>query len=238
MIHYSDTTVFNAGAEALVNTVNCMGVMGNGLALECRLRYPEMFEDYAGRCRRWEVKVGQPYIFRYPGGPAIINLAVKMHWKYPARLEWVRQGLAGLAALLDRESITTLAIPPPGCNLGKLEWGQVEPLMEHYLGPLATEVTICFDREERATGVEGQMVDLLNDAKNLWWANELRPGRAIVESILNALPVRHFREVRLLPGVGKRSYEQLHRLVYCRVTGAMLPVLKPQRLLKQLCLII
>jgi len=238
MIHYSDTTVFNMAADAIVNTVNCIGVMGNGLALECRLRYPEMFEDYAGRCRRWEVAIGKPYIFRYPGGPAIINLAVKMHWKYPARLEWVRRGLEGLVTLLDREGITAIAIPPLGCNLGKLDWQKVQPLLEHYLGSLPVKAIVCFDREERASGVEGEMVSLLNDSAHLWWVNELRPGRAAVNSILNALPVKHFHEVRLLPGVRKRTYEQLHRLLYCRVTGAVLPELKPPHLLRQLCLVL
>jgi O-acetyl-ADP-ribose deacetylase (regulator of RNase III) len=238
MIHYTDTTVFNIAAGAIVNTVNCVGVMGNGLALECRLRYPEMFEDYVGRCRRGGMEIGKPYVFRYPGGPAIINLAMKIHWKYPSRLEWVRQGLAGLVALLDREGIATLAIPPLGCNLGKLDWVRVRPLMEHFLGQHPVEATVCFDHEECATGVEGEMVDLLNNTANLWWINELRPSKVIVESILNALPIRHFREMRQLPGVGKRRYEQLHRLLYCRVTGAALPELKPPRLLQQLCLLL
>jgi len=237
MIHYSNTTVFNTDADTIVNTVNCVGVMGNGLALECRLRYPEMFEDYVGRCRQGEVAIGKPYVFRYPGGPVIINLAVKMHWKYPARLEWVRQGLEGLVALLDSEGIRTLAIPPLGCNLGKLDWEKVEPLMEQYLGPHSCESIICFDSEERASGVEGEMASLLNDSAHLWWVNELRPGRTAVNSILTALPVKHFREVRLLPGVRKQIYEQLHRLLYCRVTEIVLPELR-QSNLRQLCLLI
>ena len=238
MIRYAETTVFNVGARVIVNTVNCIGVMGNGLALECRLRYPEMFDDYVARCRRGEVAIGKPYLFRYPRGLTIINLAVKAHWKHPSRLEWVRLGLAGLITLLDREGIATLAIPPLGCDLGRLDWRQVQPLVEHYLDPHPTDTIICLDREERATGVEGQMVDLLNDTANPWWLTELRPGQAIAQRILDALPINRFRDLRRLPGVGKRTYEQLHRLLYCRVTGVEFPELKQPRMLKQLCLLL
>ena len=63
MLNYTDTTVFNVQAQVIVNTVNCLGVMGNGLAQECRLRYPEMFADYVERSRLGEVRIGQPYLY-------------------------------------------------------------------------------------------------------------------------------------------------------------------------------
>ena len=64
MLKYTDTTVFNVGAQTIVNTINCVGVMGAGLALECQLRFPEMFQDYVERCKSTSVKIGKPYLYR------------------------------------------------------------------------------------------------------------------------------------------------------------------------------
>ena len=217
MLHYTDTTVFNVNAQVIVNTVNCVGVMGNGLALECRLRYPEMFADYAARCRRGDMRIGEPYLYWYSDTFGILNFPCKDHWQFPSRVEWVRQGLAGFLALPRREQLTSIAFPPLGCDLGRLEWRDVRPVMEQALGELPYPVYICADREPCATGIEGRMVALLNDAAHPFWLASLSLSPRLLAAIRAGLPIKHIRELRLMAGVGKLTYEQVHRTLYAQV---------------------
>ncbi|MHB9134195.1 MAG: macro domain-containing protein [Armatimonadota bacterium] len=217
MLHLTDTTVFNVEAEVIVNTVNCVGVMGNGLALECKLRFPEMYEDYVVRCRRGEVRIGKPYLYRDPNDSAILNFPAKDHWKYPSQLEWIRLGLAGMVPLI--KDCASVAVPPLGCDLGKLQWDDVRPLIEEYLGVLPIDIYLCVDREEQATGVEGEMVRLLNEMGEQGQLPALHLPTSSVKALLGTLPIKRFREVRAIGGLGKVTYAQLHRLLFRQVTG-------------------
>lgn len=118
--------------QALVNTVNCVGVMGKGIALAFKTRFPVMFRDYKDRCFRKEVKLGEPYIFN-ENGRTIINFPTKQHWRNASTLEDIRKGLQYLAEHLEAWGITSLAIPPLGCGNGGLNWNDVKPLIEAYL---------------------------------------------------------------------------------------------------------
>lgn len=217
MLHYTDTTVFNVNAQVIVNTVNCVGVMGNGLALECRLRFPEMFADYAERCRTGQVQIGKPYIYWERPTFGILNFPVKVHWKYPARLIWVEQSLQGFRWLFEQEQISSIAFPQVGCHLGKLNPAAVQPLMERYLVDLPCETYICLDHEEYAIGIEGQMVTLLNECEA--WKQAFPHRQDSVEAIFAARPIKRIRDVRTIDGIGKLGYERLHRWLYARVQG-------------------
>ena len=116
MIIYSDTTVFNVKTQTIVNTVNCVGVMGGGLALEFKLRFPEMYEDYIERCKRKEVRIGRTYLYRDYETPWIMNFPTKKHWKYPSKLQWVQQGLEYFIVNYERYGITSIAFPLLGCS--------------------------------------------------------------------------------------------------------------------------
>lgn len=118
--------------QALVNTVNCVGVMGKGIALAFKTRYPLMFSDYKARCSRKEVKLGEPYIYE-EGGRKIINFPTKQHWRNDSTLEDIRIGLQYLAEHIDAWGIKSLAIPPLGCGNGGLNWKDVKPLIEAHL---------------------------------------------------------------------------------------------------------
>lgn len=217
MLQYFDTTVFNVGAQVIVNTVNCVGVMGNGLALECRLRYPAMFEDYVMRCTTGEVQIGKPYLYWKEPTFGILNFPVKVHWKYPAQLSWVKQSLQGFRRLFEETQISFIAFPLVGCHLGKLNPDEIQPSMEQFLADLPCEVYICLDREEHATGIEGQMVTLLNEDDA--WREAIGLRQEIIDVILDARPIKRFRDVRQIAGVGKTTYERLHRWSYSRVSG-------------------
>lgn len=123
---------FTTGAEALVNTVNVVGVMGKGLALQFKQRFPANFEAYAAACRRGEVKIGAMFVFAtgVPPPRFIFNFPTKRHWRAPSQIEYVRDGLVALVKELRARSIRSVAIPPLGCGNGGLSWEDVKPLIE------------------------------------------------------------------------------------------------------------
>jgi O-acetyl-ADP-ribose deacetylase (regulator of RNase III)/uncharacterized protein YwgA len=125
--------LFESKAQTLVNTVNCVGVMGKGVALEFKRHFPEMFEDYETRCKRREVKLGRPYLFKRLVPPWILNFPTKDHWRSVASLEAIVEGLKYLLQHYKEWEITSLAVPPLGCGQGQLEWRVVGPTLYRYL---------------------------------------------------------------------------------------------------------
>lgn len=129
--------LFESKAKTLVNTVNCVGIMGKGIAQEFKKRYPEMFEDYSDRCTRGEVQLGKPYIFKsLYDDKAIINFPTKKHWRSVSRIEDIYNGLEYLATKYKDWRVTSIALPPLGCGNGGLEWDIVGPLMYRELSKL------------------------------------------------------------------------------------------------------
>src|SRR6266516_3463365 len=108
-------------AQTLVNTVNCVGIMGKGIALAFKRRYPEMFKDYVRRCERGEVQLGRPYVYR-ADDHQILNFPTKQHWRAVSRLEDIIAGLEYLEAHYREWGLTSIAVPPLGCGNGQLEW--------------------------------------------------------------------------------------------------------------------
>ncbi len=159
MIKYSKTTVFNINTQTIVNTVNCVGAMGAGLALEFKLRFPEMYEEYVIRCKKKEVKIGIPYIYSYDNDLLILNFPTKDHWKYPSKIEWIEEGLDYFVSNHKEWGITSIAFPKLGSSNGKLDWQNVRLLMEKYLENIDIEVYICLDEENEANGIEKKMLD-------------------------------------------------------------------------------
>lgn len=133
--------LFASDADALVNTVNCVGVMGKGVALEFKKRFPLMARDYADRCARGEVRLGEPYLFAEQGR-RIINFPTKGHWRSPSRLRDIEAGLDRLVVQMAEWGIAGIALPPLGCGNGGLEWSQVGPLIYAKLGSLPIEVEV------------------------------------------------------------------------------------------------
>ena len=134
--------LFTSRAQTLVNTVNCVGVMGKGIALEFKKRYPAMFEDYVMRCRLKQVRLGEPYLFRDLGEPMIVNFPTKGHWRSPSRLEDIDEGLEYFVKHAADWGVTSVAFPPLGCGNGGLAWAEVEPLIYRRLRGLPMEIEI------------------------------------------------------------------------------------------------
>jgi O-acetyl-ADP-ribose deacetylase (regulator of RNase III)/uncharacterized protein YwgA len=125
--------IFKSDAQTLVNTVNCVGVMGKGIALGFRKRFPEMHDDYVQRCEKGEVTLGRPYLYQRAQLPWIINFPTKDHWRSMSRLADIEAGLEFLEAHYTEWGIESLAVPPLGSGHGGLEWQVVGPTLYRHL---------------------------------------------------------------------------------------------------------
>jgi len=133
MIQLQRGNLLQVDAEALVNTVNCVGVMGKGIALQFKQAYPENFREYERACRAGEVQVGRMFVYstgEFLNPKYIINFPTKRHWKGKSRLSDVEAGLRALVEDVSRLGIRSIAVPPLGCGNGGLAWNEVRPLIE------------------------------------------------------------------------------------------------------------
>ena len=130
--------LFASLADALINPINTHGVMGKGLALEFKRRYPRNFAAYKAAFERGELEVGR--MFSVPTGVLapryIVNFPTKQHWRNPSKLEYVKQGLVALVQEISRLELESIAVPALGCGLGGLEWEDVLPIIKRTLEPL------------------------------------------------------------------------------------------------------
>ncbi len=134
--------IFETNMLTLVNTVNCVGVMGKGVAKEFKQRYPQMFEDYKRRCDLAQLKVGEPYYYEDMTETSIVNFPTKDHWRSSSKISDIIQGLDIFLANYQAWGIKSIAFPPLGCGNGGLEWDLVGPLMYQRLMDLPIDVEI------------------------------------------------------------------------------------------------
>lgn len=126
-----------AKVDAVVNPVNCVGVMGAGLALQFKEYHPDNFRHYKWVCDRKEMRVGEVLTFKRQGELLpryIFNFPTKLHWRDKSEYHYIQWGLEDLAKKVKRLKITSIAIPPLGCGLGGLSWVRVSPMVEEALG--------------------------------------------------------------------------------------------------------
>ncbi len=133
--------LLKSNMHALVNTVNTVGVMGKGIALGFKRRYPAMYSDYAARCERHEVRLCEPYVYRVDDH-LIVNFPTKLHWRSVSRLSDIVAGLEYLEHHYKDWNIRSLAVPPLGCGNGQLEWRVVGPILLRYLRRLDIPVEL------------------------------------------------------------------------------------------------
>jgi O-acetyl-ADP-ribose deacetylase (regulator of RNase III) len=144
--------LLEAQVEALVNPVNTEGVMGKGLALQFKRDFPENFKAYARACKRGELEIGQMFVFDAGAGKVpryIVNFPTKQHWRDDSKLEYIERGLRDLVRVIKSRGIASVAIPPLGAGLGRLDWNDVRALIEVALGRLSgVEVCLYEPRED------------------------------------------------------------------------------------------
>ncbi|WP_449246665.1 type II toxin-antitoxin system antitoxin DNA ADP-ribosyl glycohydrolase DarG [Desulfarculus baarsii] len=200
MIEYKTGDILAEDVEAIVNTVNCVGVMGRGIALQFKKAYPDNFKAYAAACDRKEVRPGAMFVWdsgRLTTHRYIINFPTKRHWRGKSRIEDIESGLDALAAVIKDKGIRSIAVPPLGSGLGGLEWSIVRSRIEDALNALADVRIIVF--EPKGAPNHEKMVH----NKSI---PEMTPGRAALVALMN----RYF-EGLLDPFI---TLLELHKLMY------------------------
>ena len=135
-------SIFDSGAETLVNPVNCRGTMGKGLALQFARRYPELERAYRKACAEGLVTPGSATMLKTKDGLTVANIATKDHWRNPSRLAWVKNGLASMARQMQEKTLTSVAVPALGAGLGGLPWPEVERTIHQTLESTGLTVII------------------------------------------------------------------------------------------------
>ncbi|MGO4873003.1 MAG: macro domain-containing protein [Roseiarcus sp.] len=148
MIEFRIGDILMADAEALVNTVNCVGIMGRGIALQVKNQFPENFKAYEAACARDEVQPGRMFVFEtgtMTNPKFIINFPTKRHWRGKSRMEDIESGLKALVEAIRARRIRSIAIPPLGSGLGGLDWAAVRPRIVAALSDLPDVETVIYE---------------------------------------------------------------------------------------------
>jgi len=178
MIKFTSGDILRADAEAIVNTVNCVGVMGRGIALQFKKAWPENFKAYARACKQEKVQPGSMFIVetgQLTNPKYIINFPTKRHWRGASRIEDVEAGLRALAKDIKEKHITSISIPPLGSGLGGLDWADVRQLIEATLNDLDDVAILVYEPNGAPDG--GKMVKNRQVPK-------MTPGRAVLIELM------------------------------------------------------
>lgn len=200
MIEYKTGNILKENVEALINTVNCVGIMGRGLALQFKKSFPDNFEAYERACENKEIKPGKMFIFNTDkkiGPRYIINFPTKRHWRGDSRIEDIESGLNALAQEVKDRNISSIAMPPLGCGLGGLDWNTVKALIEKTFIDLSDVRVVIF--EPKGSPAASQMQ---RSSEML----SMTPGRAALVSLMD----RYFKGL-MDPFI---SLLELHKLMY------------------------
>lgn len=184
MIRYAEGNLLEADVEAVVNTVNTVGVMGKGIALMFKEAFPANFEAYARACEAGEIRTGGMFVTERKElfGPRwIINFPTKTHWRVRSRMEWIDEGLKDLVRVIREKRITSIAVPPLGCGNGGLNWNEVRPKIAAALGAVEGLRAVIYEPTSRYQNVAKRS-----------GVEALTPARALIAEI-----VRRY----LLPGI-------------------------------------
>lgn len=215
--------IFTSKCQTLVNTVNCQGVMGAGIALEFKLRLPEMFEQYVDKCRSGEIDIGRSWLYKPPPGTRedrwVLNFPTKRQWRYPSRFQYLRAGLQEFLGTYWEKGIEFIAFPVLGASNGGLDEGESLSVMREYLDRCDIQVEI-YRYDPTATDDlfrEFQQKLVSNRDKTILSKNMgVRVDR--LNSILNILnehdsPINSLSQLATVPGIGSKSLEKCFRYV-------------------------
>jgi len=147
MLTYIQGDLFNSPAQVLVNTVNTVGVMGKGIALEFKKRYPDMFKQYKELCDNHRLVIGKLMLW-YAPDHWILQFPTKEHWRNPSKMEYIEKGLVTFVQKYADYNISSVAFPKLGCGNGELAWNDVKELMEKYLKDLPIDVYIYLGKND------------------------------------------------------------------------------------------
>jgi O-acetyl-ADP-ribose deacetylase (regulator of RNase III) len=205
MLTFTRGNLFEADVDALVNTVNTVGVMGKGIALQFSRAFPEIDKPYKDACASGKLRIGQVFSVKLPvleGPKYVINFPTKKHWKGNSKIEYIESGLHSLVDEIKRLEIRSVAIPPLGCGLGGLRWSDVKQQIERVLSGLANVEVLVFEPAGKPPAAK--MVTATKRPK-------MTPGRAALLGLLRRYLIPLMDDtVTLL---------ELHKLMYFMKEG-------------------
>ena len=240
MIEFTTGNLMASQDAVLVNTVNTVGVMGKGIALQFKDEFPHNFEVYADACRKGELYPGKllivkDYSTRY-GEKTIVNFPTKVHWRNPSRYEYIEKGLVALRKYLEDEKVESISIPPLGCGNGGLDWRRVKPMIFSALEGLETNIHIY----EPSTMVNKVLKETAQPVGNV----ELTPARAMMlyalffyeslgepSNLFVANKLAYFMQRLGEPAFGKLKFKAAAFGPYCHKVGKDLHELNGKYLL-------
>lgn len=176
MMKFTKGNLLDAEVEALVNTVNTVGVMGKGIALMFKERFPENYTLYDKACKSDDVQVGRMFVTETSelAGPRwIINFPTKKHWRHKTKFEWVTNGLEDLRQVIEEKGISSIAIPPLGCGNGGLDWQDVRPAIEDALADLPDVDVVVYEPTSKYQNVAKRK-----------GVQKLTPARALIAELI------------------------------------------------------
>jgi len=200
MIRSVTGDILESSAEALVNTVNCVGVMGRGIALQFKQVFPDNFRQYVAACRRGEVKPGRMVVFETGeaiGPHYIVNFSTKRHWRGKSRIEDIDAGLKALVAEIQARGIRSIAIPPLGSGLGGMDWSDVRPKIERAFAGLPEVEVFLFDPVNSTSDIQSPQPTM---------KPKMTAGRAALVMLMS-----RYLEALLDPDI---SLLEVHKLLY------------------------
>lgn len=207
--------IFTSKSQTLVNTVNCEGIMGAGIALECRLRYPDMFSRYQQFCADKQLAPGKLWLYK-AADRWVLNFPTKLQWKLPSKIEYLQLGLANLVQTFEQRGITSIALPLLGADRGGLAKEQVLMLMQQALAPMAAKipVEIYLYRADAKDDVFSQFASQLQrlDAAQLKSHTGISITR--LETLQQAVASGRYAQINQLAdlqGIGLKTLEQVFR---------------------------
>lgn len=209
--------IFNTKCQTIVNTVNCVGVMGKGIALVHKLRYPKMYEEYKEHCKNKLIKTGSLWLYtKQDNAPWILSFPTKKHWKFPSKIEWIEEGLIKFVETYERKGITSIAFPLLGTHNGGLDTIQVKQLMDKYLGQCNCDIEI-YDYDPNAPD------DLYNDFKDKWLSIDIKTIKEKtkiqaqyankITEIINSGEINSMIGLANYDGIGEKTLEKAFQYV-------------------------
>ncbi|MCF6213580.1 MAG: macro domain-containing protein [Flavobacteriaceae bacterium] len=216
-IKYIHGNIFNSKCQTIVNTVNCVGVMGKGIAQVYKLRYPIMFLEYKEHCKNKLIKPGTLWLFsKQSNAPMILNFPTKFHWKYPSKIEWVESGLKKFVETYSQKKITSIAFPLLGTHNGGLDTIEVKELMGKYLSKCSIDIEIYdYDPNSQDDLFETFKANWLKlDSNNIKAETGIQPQYARkISDIINSGEVKSMIALANYKGIGEKTLEKAFNYV-------------------------